>query len=113
MLILLDLPCQHFAIAKKISNGFYIGIDDPNTNIQRVRSRVKLGGHNVPVADIVRRYDRSLANLSKAAKIVNRLILYDNSTDARHQLVATVEGNEVVTYMQELPSWIELAILNL
>jgi predicted ABC-type ATPase len=96
-----------------ITSLTYIGIDDPNTNIQRVRSRVKLGGHDVPVVDIVRRYERSLANLTKAAKIVDRLILYDNSTDARHQLVATVEGNEAVTYMQELPNWIDREILNL
>ena len=104
-----------------ITSLTYIGIDDPNTNIQRVRSRVKLGGHDVPVADIVRRYERSLANLSKAAKIVDspeerlrqRLIIYDNSTDARHQLVATVEGNSTVVYMQELPTWIDRAILNL
>lgn len=96
-----------------ITSLTYIGIDDPATNIKRVRSRVKLGGHDVPVTDIVRRYVRSLANLSKAAKIVDRLILYDNSTDARHQLVATVEGDRIVTYMQELPSWVDRSILNL
>jgi predicted ABC-type ATPase len=96
-----------------ITSLTYIGIDDPNTNIQRVRSRVKLGGHDVPVVDIVRRYERSLANLGKAAKIVDRLIIYDNSTDARHQLIATVEGNSTVVYMQELPTWIDRAILNL
>ena len=96
-----------------ITSLTYIGIDDPATNIQRVRSRVKLGGHDVPITDIIRRYDRSLANLSKAAKIVDRLTLYDNSTDARHQLVATFEANEVVTYMQELPSWVDRSILNI
>jgi predicted ABC-type ATPase len=99
----------------------YIGIDNPNINVLRVGDRVELGGHDVPKFDILRRYDRSLANLSKVAKIVDshserlcqRLILYDNSTDVRHQLVATIEGNEVVTYMQELPSWVDRAILNL
>jgi predicted ABC-type ATPase len=96
-----------------ITSLTYIGIDDPATNIQRVRSRVKLGGHDVPVADIVRRYNRSLVNLNKASKIVDRLTFYDNSTDARHQLVATVEGDSIVIYMQELPSWIDRAILNL
>jgi predicted ABC-type ATPase len=45
----------------------YVGIDDPITNVQRVRSRVKVGGHDVPREDILRRYDRSLANLNKAA----------------------------------------------
>ncbi len=91
----------------------YIGISNPNINVLRVGDRVELGGHDVPRADILRRYDRSLANLNKAAKIVDRLILYDNSTDARHQLVATIDGNSIVTYMPELPGWIDRAILNL
>ena len=91
----------------------YVGIDDPETNIQRVKSRVKLGGHNVPTEDILRRYDRSLANLSKAAKIVDRLTFYDNSTNAGHQLVATIENNQTIIYMEELPRWVDRANLNL
>jgi predicted ABC-type ATPase len=91
----------------------YIGIDNPNINVLRVGDRVELGGHDVPRSDILRRYDRSLVNLEKAAKIVDRLILYDNSTDTSHQLVATVESPSTVIYMQELPTWIDRAILNL
>jgi predicted ABC-type ATPase len=91
----------------------YIGINQPTTNIQRVQSRVKLGGHDVPREDILRRYERSLANLNKAAKIVDTLILYDNSTSAGHQLLATIEGDRSVVYMPELPSWVAKANLNL
>jgi predicted ABC-type ATPase len=91
----------------------YVGIDDPITNIQRVRSRVKVGGHDVPRDDILRRYERSLANLNKAAKIVDTLILYDNSTNARYQLIATIEGDSKVVYVPELPSWVAKANLNL
>jgi predicted ABC-type ATPase len=91
----------------------YVGIDDPITNLQRVRSRVKLGGHDVPREDILRRYERSLANLNKAAKIVDELILYDNSTDAGHQLIASIESDRTVIYMSELPSWVAKANLNL
>jgi predicted ABC-type ATPase len=91
----------------------YIGINNPTTNIQRVRSRVKLGGHDVPRADILRRYDRSLANLSTAAKIADRLELYDNSTNAGYQLIATVENDQAAIYFQDLPEWIDRANLDL
>jgi predicted ABC-type ATPase len=91
----------------------YIGIDNPEMNVLRVADRVKLGGHDVPRADILRRYDRSLANLNKAAKIVDTLILYDNSNSAGHQLLATVEGDRTVVYVSELPSWVAKANLNL
>jgi predicted ABC-type ATPase len=90
----------------------YIGINNPSTNIQRVRSRVKLGGHDVPVDDILRRYDRSLTNLAKAAKIVDLLTIYDNSTNAGHQLIATVESGNTTIHVQELPEWLDPAILN-
>jgi predicted ABC-type ATPase len=72
-----------------------------------------MGGHDVPRADILRRYERSLANLGKAAKIVDELILYDNSTDAGHQILATIEGDSKVIYVPELPSWVAKASLNL
>ncbi len=91
----------------------YIGINNPTTNIQRVRSRVKLGGHDVPTLDILRRYERSLVNLSKAAKIADRLDLYDNSTNAGYQLIATIEGDRAIVYVQELPEWIDRSNLNL
>ena len=52
----------------------YIGIVDPNINVLRVADRVELGGHDVPIEDILRRYERSLSNLNKAVKIVDELI---------------------------------------
>lgn len=91
----------------------YIGIDNPNMNVLRVADRVKLGGHDVSREDILRRYERSLANLNKAAKIVDKLILYDNSTDAGHQLLAVIEGDRTVVHTLELPSWVAKANLNL
>ena len=91
----------------------YIGIADPNLNVLRVSDRVNLGGHDVPRSDILRRYERSLNNLVKATKIVDRLSLYDNSTSAGHQLVATRDRERTVIYMQELPGWIDRANLNL
>lgn len=40
----------------------YVGVDNVQTCIERVAGRVAAGGHNVPEADIRRRYARSLAN---------------------------------------------------
>jgi predicted ABC-type ATPase len=91
----------------------YIGIADPKINVLRVRDRVELGGHDVPVVDILRRYDRSLVNLSKAAKIVDKLILYDNSTSNGHQLLATIEDDRAVIYTSEFPAWLKRVNLNI
>jgi predicted ABC-type ATPase len=89
----------------------YIGIDNPNINVLRVSDRVTLGGHDVPRSDILRRYERSLNNLIKAAKIVDRLTLYDNSTSAGHQLVVIRDREQTVIYMQELPRWLDRKLI--
>lgn len=41
----------------------YLSVPSPVICIDRVAQRVREGGHNVPVADIKRRFDRSLENL--------------------------------------------------
>jgi predicted ABC-type ATPase len=85
----------------------YIGINNSNINISRVESRVELGGHDVPKADIIRRYERSLTNLVKAAKMVDLLTLYDNSTKVGHILIARIESDRTSIYQQNLPQWLE------
>ncbi|BAZ09172.1 hypothetical protein NIES4071_09780 [Calothrix sp. NIES-4071] len=47
------------------TNLIYVGIDNVETNIGRVATRVLAGGHNVPDEDVRRRYERSLNNLPK------------------------------------------------
>jgi predicted ABC-type ATPase len=41
----------------------FLWIPSAKVSLARVRQRVKKGGHNVPVADIMRRYDRIMRNL--------------------------------------------------
>jgi predicted ABC-type ATPase len=43
----------------------YLWLSKPAQAIARVRQRVRLGGHDVPVSDIRRRFTRSLAHLFK------------------------------------------------
>jgi hypothetical protein len=42
-----------------------------------------------------------------------KLLTTDNSITAGHQLIATVTSHQTVIYVLELPSWIDLANLNL
>ncbi|MEM6321244.1 MAG: zeta toxin family protein [Bacteroidota bacterium] len=53
--------------AKAKSRGYevqiiYIFLDNPELCVERVKSRVVKGGHDVPKADIIRRFYRSKAN---------------------------------------------------
>lgn len=60
---------------------FFVGTDDPSINAKRVALRVMEGGHDVPIGKIIARYTRSLANCSVAARIADRVYVYDNSVD--------------------------------
>ncbi len=65
----------------------YVFLDSVEQNIARIKQRVKLGGHNVPVADVKRRYKRSLRNFWDVQKYVNQWELYYNGENS-YELVA-------------------------
>jgi predicted ABC-type ATPase len=82
----------------------YIGTDNVETNLGRIRARVLAGGHDVPEADVRRRYQRSLANLPLAVKRSDHTILFDNSTQEGYRLVAILgpAGNQ---WLNPRPDW--------
>ncbi len=61
---------------------FYVGLDSAEAHIERVRQRVRAGGHDIPEADIRRRYRHSLINLVQLLPVLNELRVYDNSATA-------------------------------
>jgi predicted ABC-type ATPase len=88
----------------------FIGIESPEINIRRVADRVRKGGHDVPIEDIRRRYQRSMENLPKAAAIADTTFIYDNSTDEGHRLIATIEQNIITMQTTECPQWFKKAM---
>lgn len=84
---------------------FYIGTDSLSINISRIKARVLAGGHDVPIEDQTRRYERSFENLPKALELANDGVLLDNSSDLGHRVVALkLEGKGTVLY-EPLPAW--------
>jgi predicted ABC-type ATPase len=74
---------------------FFVALESPKLNVERVRQRVALGGHPVPEDRIVARYERCLALLPEALRECDRAVLFDNTyrkrPDARVQLVPFCE----------------------
>jgi predicted ABC-type ATPase len=79
---------------------FFIGTDGPYINASRVTKRVMDGGHDVPIAKIISRYDKSITNAAIAMAIVDRAYGYDNSIDNRDpkKLFRTKNGIIFKTY---------------
>jgi predicted ABC-type ATPase len=61
---------------------FYVGLASADVHIERVRQRVRAGGHDIPEADIRRRYRHSLLNLVQLLPALTELRVYDNSATA-------------------------------
>jgi predicted ABC-type ATPase len=88
----------------------FIGINNVNTNIERVADRVATGGHNVPEEDIRRRYERSMANLPIAVGLANNITIFDNSTSLKYQAKLTIENAKITQQAENLPKWLTDAI---
>lgn len=60
----------------------FCGLSSPERHIERVRSRVASGGHDIPENKIRERWIASRANLIKLLPRLARLQLFDNSVEA-------------------------------
>lgn len=61
----------------------YVVLSDPELNVSRVKTRVKKGGHDVPVEKIRERWHKSLAQLPWFLKQADWALLFDNSRELR------------------------------
>jgi len=85
---------------------YYICTDDVIVNIQRVKTRVKEGGHDVPESKIRERYLRSLELLYDSMKICYKSYLFDNSNNAIE--VARIDRDKkmyISVPREKIPNW--------
>lgn len=61
---------------------WFVGLASVELHVARVRQRVARGGHDIPRADIERRFDRGRVNLIRLLPKLRQLRVYDNSADA-------------------------------
>jgi predicted ABC-type ATPase len=58
----------------------YLRLPSPRLALRRIAARVKQGGHNVPRADVLRRFDRSWTNFQQSYRLLaDAWSVYDNS----------------------------------
>lgn len=99
---------------------FFVGIDDPRTNVERVALRVAQGGHGVPTDRIAARWFRSMALLYEAIRSSDDAFIFDNSAagigDASPRLVFFWRFMEEWSFahIQEfppVPDWVSRYVL--
>jgi predicted ABC-type ATPase len=90
---------------------FFISTSDPRINAARVAGRIIQGGHSVPIEKIISRYGNSMANLSAALTLADRVYIYDNSIElADARLCARTHDGMLRKVHGPLPAWVAAAI---
>lgn len=99
---------------------YFVGTDDPQTNIDRVALRVAQGGHAVPDNKVRERWFRTMRLLQQAIRSADRAYIFDNS------VVGTVETIPRLVFCRSTrngrlpqsgligvpPAWVERFVLN-
>jgi len=85
---------------------FFVGTDSPTINASRIARRVMEGGHDVPIAKIISRYAKSIANCAIVASIADRTYIYDNSIDyADPKLLFRVTDGKIEKVYGKVNDW--------
>lgn len=99
-------------LKKAVKQGFqvrfiFIGIADAALSQERVASRVKAGGHNVPADKIQQCYPRTLENLKLGIEQLPDVWIYDNSSyeNPYHLLAQYKDNKQVYQSTRSTPDW--------
>jgi predicted ABC-type ATPase len=104
-------PSKVEILARAREAGFFaqlwfVGTDDPQTNVERVALRVAQGGHDVPRDRIVARWKRTMELLSEAIRSANEAFVFDNSVGGTVEAVPRLVFHRNLSMQGERP-WSE------
>ena len=86
---------------------YYFSLTSASLAVRRIRLCVAMGGHDVPVDTVRRRFGRSLHNFdSLYMPLTNRWAVFDNSAASKARLIATQEGDNL--QIKEPKPWLKL-----
>ena len=86
---------------------FYVGLNSPEIAKERIKSRVKKGGHNIENDVVEKRYYESLKNLKEIILKFDKIQLYDNSN--KYIEFFSFEDNKILFKTKDV-SWAKEAI---
>ena len=72
---------------------YYLWMPEKLVLPSRIRHRVLSGGHDVPSADVFRRFERSVANLHDYAALADMLYIFD-ATENPQRMIYSRNGGE-------------------
>ncbi len=106
---------QFLAKAKELGYKtylYFVATEKPSINLERIKNRVKNGGHNVPNDKVIARYHRSLDLLLEAIKQTNRAYLFDNSGKNQIFIAEITNGTDLQFANDDIPNWFQKYVID-
>src|SRR5579863_7132246 len=85
--------------------AYFVGLNDVELNLERIRQRVAEGGHNIPDASVRRRYTESINNAVNLKDYFDELYIIDNSQDS-YSLQISKHGQKITQHLTNLEPWV-------
>lgn len=104
---------RHIAAARRKNYWIvlhFVSVDSPDLALDRIRNRVALGGHDVPEADVRRRFKRSHTSLPAAISWADVALLYDNTDPDRPYREVAVITEKFLWIAETVPDWATVAL---
>lgn len=83
----------------------YVRLETVDLTIERIDLRVALGGHDIPDADVERRFGRSMENLPTAIAIADRTSLWDNTMMGQAPERVAYLTKDAYHFSENAPDW--------
>jgi predicted ABC-type ATPase len=89
-------PVLDIAERRRVAIGLvYVGIDSIDLALQRIRTRVAAGQHDVPAPSVKKRWERTRANLYKWAPRVDNLLVYANNYVDKPPVLVAMKASKI------------------
>lgn len=83
---------------------YYVGLNSMEESVARIANRVRKGGHNIPTADVKRRFEKRITSLGEVIPLCDEVIFYDNENG--FVKVAEIKNNKFQYSNGYKPDWI-------
>lgn len=90
---------------------YYVRLKNSDIALERIKSRVANGGHDIPAEKVRKRYEESRNNLEKVIPFCNSVSIFDNSESFRR--LATIKEGKLIQKADKVPFWFSSKLKNL
>lgn len=83
---------------------YYVGVNSAEESLKRIKNRVEKGGHDIPAADVRRRYSKRFNDLIAVLPYCDEVFLYDNENGFVE--VAEYKNGSLAVKVKVAPDWL-------